>query len=253
MKKLLKISTFILAFSGFAIVSADFLLNLYTNRNKVPFLTKVKSNIANNDDKDIEWAKKISKGGYLIFIRHATRDKKWDDAGYDLLETEVHNNGKNSSRFSENEYFANAVCLSKKGKVQARVMGEYFKNLDIPVGEIISSPICRARQTAELMFGKYDRLEKTFVYTNVFSQPKESRRKDLKTAFDKLSIEKDKNTIITAHGNVVLPNLFKNPNQNNLKVNQGGMIILAKENDELVVKHSYKQFNYFTKAAYSLD
>ena len=44
--------------------------------------------------------------------------------------------------------------LSAEGERQARALGEAFRALEIPVGEIIASPMDRARRTAELMFGR---------------------------------------------------------------------------------------------------
>jgi phosphohistidine phosphatase SixA len=42
--------------------------------------------------------------------------------------------------------------LSEKGKQDARLIGEAFQKLDLPVGEVIASPYCRTRETAELAF-----------------------------------------------------------------------------------------------------
>jgi len=44
--------------------------------------------------------------------------------------------------------------LSAEGERQARRMGEAFRSLQIPVAEVIASPMQRARLTAELMFGR---------------------------------------------------------------------------------------------------
>ena len=102
-------------------------------------------------------------GGYILHFRHAERDKWTDVEMYDALETELQNGNSNSFRFAENEYFESAVCLNKRGKIQAEAMGEVIKYSKLPVSYVISSPSCRARQTADLVFGGYDFLEKKFA------------------------------------------------------------------------------------------
>jgi len=76
---------------------------------------------------------------------------------YDVLESDVHKNGVNGSRYAEKGYLGKFVCLNEKGKLQARAMGEHIKHIGLPIGYVISSPICRARQTAEIAFNRYDK------------------------------------------------------------------------------------------------
>ena len=54
---------------------------------------------------------------------------------------------------AENEYFSKAVCLNDRGLVQGRAIGEIIKKVNIPYHVVVSSPSCRARQTAKLAFG----------------------------------------------------------------------------------------------------
>ena len=61
---------------------------------------------------------------------------------YDALESELQEKSSNSFRFAENEYFEGAVCLNKRGKIQARTMAEVIKYSKLPVGYIVSSPSC---------------------------------------------------------------------------------------------------------------
>jgi len=44
--------------------------------------------------------------------------------------------------------------LSPEGERQSEAMGRAFQTLAIPVGQVIASPMQRARRTAELMFGQ---------------------------------------------------------------------------------------------------
>ena len=95
-------------------------------KNKIKNIINAKSH-THNYDKNSEhkyWAKKILSGGYILFFRHAERDKWIDVHVYDALESEPKGKDPNTFRFAENEYFKNAVCLNKRGEIQAKAMGE---------------------------------------------------------------------------------------------------------------------------------
>ena len=65
----------------------------------------------------------------LFFIFVAERDKWIDVTMYDALESDLHNNGKDGSRFAENDYFADAVCLNSRGKFKLGQWANIFKIL----------------------------------------------------------------------------------------------------------------------------
>jgi len=90
-------------------------------------------------------ASALQGGGYVIFFRHAdTGPATPDPQPVDLSRCETQRN------------------LNDNGRAQAKSIGEQFKRLRIPVGQILVSECCRCRQTAELAFGRY---EKTPVLT----------------------------------------------------------------------------------------
>ena len=63
-------------------------------------------------------------GGFILHFQHAERDKWIDVQMYDALESDVHSNGLNESRYAENDHFNKAVCLNERGKIQAKAIGE---------------------------------------------------------------------------------------------------------------------------------
>ena len=83
-----------------------------------------------NEVKDLFWANEIINGGYILHFRHAERDKWIDVQMYDALESDLHNNGKDESRYAEKDYFTKAVCLNERGKIQAKAIGEHIKNIN---------------------------------------------------------------------------------------------------------------------------
>jgi phosphohistidine phosphatase SixA len=79
----------------------------------------------------------LRDGGHVIYFRHTATDWAEDDEHpVDLSDCDTQRN------------------LSPAGRGQARAIGEAFETLEIPVGRILSSPFCRAVDTAQLAFGR---------------------------------------------------------------------------------------------------
>ena len=183
-----------------------------------------------------------------MFFRHAERDKWKDVRLFDSIEVGLDNIGKeaNGRRFGENDYFKNAVCLNKRGKIQAKAMSEIIELSKLPVGNIISSPSCRARQTAELVFGKYDNLNKALVHKGPFLEDENERKNFLIDYFKNLPIKEGTNTIITSHNSVVPDNILNNTGKNQ-SLDEGGFFIISNKDNKLELKHTFFGFSSFSK------
>jgi hypothetical protein len=70
-------------------------------------------------------AEALRAGGLVLYMRHAEVSVPSDDCG-------VHQ-------------------LTPKGDAQAREVGEGMRRLGVPIGPFLVSPLCRTRQTAELL------------------------------------------------------------------------------------------------------
>ena len=81
-------------------------------------------------------AEALRRGGYVIFFRHAHANVGSDATPFDLADCSRQRN------------------LSEQGKQDAAIIGEAFRELRIPVGEVLSSEYCRALDTARLAFGR---------------------------------------------------------------------------------------------------
>ncbi len=79
----------------------------------------------------------LHRGGYVLYFRHAATDRTQADRDDAQLE---------NCQLQRN--------LNDKGRADARAIGAAFRSLGIPVGEVLSSRYCRARDTAELAFGR---------------------------------------------------------------------------------------------------
>jgi phosphohistidine phosphatase SixA len=76
----------------------------------------------------------LRRGGYVIYFRHAATDQTQTDR--DLSRCETQRN------------------LNEQGRAEARAIGQAFRALNIPIGQVLSSGYCRARDTAQLAFGR---------------------------------------------------------------------------------------------------
>jgi phosphohistidine phosphatase SixA len=77
----------------------------------------------------------LRDGGVVLVVRHAKTETATD-------ETEVLGDcGRQRN-------------LSEEGREQARAIGRDIEALGVPVGEVRASPLCRAKETADLAFGR---------------------------------------------------------------------------------------------------
>lgn len=75
----------------------------------------------------------LRQGGYVLLMRHAHAPEARPDKGA------ADPNNTNLER-----------QLDQTGRETARAMGEAFKKLGLPIGDVLSSPTYRARETAQL-------------------------------------------------------------------------------------------------------
>ena len=79
----------------------------------------------------------LRQGGFVIYFRHAATERTGaNDEAADLEKCETQR------------------ALSDIGRAQAVQIGEGMKRLRIPIGQVISSPFCRCKDTATLAFGR---------------------------------------------------------------------------------------------------
>lgn len=81
--------------------------------------------------------KALRQGGYTIMLRHARTDRSVMDKP----------NYSNSDRSTQRN-------LNDAGVADAKAIGIVMRDAAIPVGEIVSSPMFRTRETAQMAFGE---------------------------------------------------------------------------------------------------
>jgi phosphohistidine phosphatase SixA len=80
----------------------------------------------------------LAQGGHVVLLRHGAVD-----------------NMRSTSPDADFEGCEGQYNLTEEGQAQARLIGQTFKRHRVPVGEVLSSPLCRAQDTARIAFGAF--------------------------------------------------------------------------------------------------
>jgi phosphohistidine phosphatase SixA len=128
----------------------------------------------------------LQEGGHIIYFRHAQTEKDYAD------QVTANVNDCSTQRM-----------LSEVGWEQAKAIGDGFEANSIPVGQVISSQFCRAWQTADLAFGKYEKnpalnFPKSEEYTDAQVAQMKANVMPLLTAVP----ESGTNTVIVGHDDI---------------------------------------------------
>jgi broad specificity phosphatase PhoE len=87
------------------------------------------------------WAQ-LRAGGQVVLVRHAVTDPGvGDPPGFRLDACGTQRN------------------LSETGRREAQRLGEVLRTRQVPVGDLLTSPWCRCRETARLVFGREGRAD----------------------------------------------------------------------------------------------
>ena len=79
----------------------------------------------------------LRQGGYVLYFRHTATDFS-----------------QNDEQMTGYEDCARQRNLTDAGRAEARAIGAAIRSLSIPVGDVLASPFCRTRETAQLIFGR---------------------------------------------------------------------------------------------------
>ena len=113
----------------------------------------------------------LKKGGYIILMRNTVVDEGLGDPkGYKVADC------------------ATQLNLNDKSRAEAKKIGEEFKKRKIPIKQVLTSAFCRAKETAQLAFGKadvweplnsfYDKPDRKSEQTRMLHQRMENPPKD---------------------------------------------------------------------------
>jgi phosphohistidine phosphatase SixA len=165
-------------------------------------------------------------GGFTLFIRHASRD------GIDVPGSTALDRAYLIDPVLLPADFRWGICLNEFGRVESRLLGSFFRLAKIPIGEVAASPLCRARETAELSVGRIDRIEPALVIDNVLatSAEKAARASGLQRLLAKAP-GRGRNRLLFSHGGVLETQGYER-----LGMEQAGMVILQHTDQGLKVR-----------------
>ena len=122
----------------------------------------------------------LQEGGKLVFIRHALAPGGGDPENFDINDCSTQRN------------------LNSVGVEQAKRIGQFFKDNNIPIEQVFSSEWCRCQDTAKNAFGEF----KTFDALNSFFSSKFAKNRDKQMKDLKFFIKNwngDQNIVFVTH------------------------------------------------------
>ena len=142
----------------------------------------------------------FQRGGHVILVRHTETDRSLIPA---------------AQRPPEPKPMDLANCeiqakLTEKGRDEARAIGEAYRTLAIPAGQVLASPYCRTLETARLAFGRAERSDVLLhpAYVPVPGAPVPASFAVRTEALKKLLATvpaAGTNTILVSHGETIQP------------------------------------------------
>lgn len=148
----------------------------------VKFLFFIFINISSTANADLgnNLTHDLAKGGKLIFIRHAYAPGGGDPNNFNIQDCNTQRN------------------LSNSGRLQAKQIGSFIRDNNIPIDRVISSEWCRCIETAIIAFDKYE--TKSFLnsfFSEKFAKNKIQQIKNLKKYIEEW--KGNKNLVFVTH------------------------------------------------------
>jgi phosphohistidine phosphatase SixA len=123
----------------------------------------------------------LRRGGYVLYFRHAATDF-----------------GRNDEKMRGFEDCANQRNLVDRGREDARRIGAAVRALRIPAGKVYASPYCRTVETAQLIFGRAEKMQEVRGGPGTATDP--ARYAGLRRLLETRT-GTGENLVIVSHGN----------------------------------------------------
>jgi phosphohistidine phosphatase SixA len=121
----------------------------------------------------------LRKGGYVLYFRHFATDFS-----------------QNDEKMRDFDDCANQRLLTDRGRADARRVGASMRELKIPIGRVLASPYCRTVETAQLLFGRAEKMNEVRGGPVASGDPE--RYAGLRAL---MSTRPEANLVISSHGN----------------------------------------------------
>jgi phosphohistidine phosphatase SixA len=127
--------------------------------------------------------KALRQGGFVLYMRHGTTDSSQPDRP----NLDVNNCGTQRP-------------LNDEGRKVAQQVGAAIKRLQIPVGEVRASPLCRTRETAQLAFGNKIVVDPLLIYTSHLTTAQKQPVVENTRKYLSEPVPAGTNRVLVAHG-----------------------------------------------------
>ncbi len=201
--------------------------------------------------KDKYWGEKLREGGYILHFRHAKRENWHDVSAFDAVEALSGEHGETTS-------FKRGVCLTDQGIEEAKLIGRAFAISQIGIDQVLSSPSCRARQTAMYAFGKIDRIRTSLLQrTAVMVDQHREFAADLRKLIDSLRPAPSTNSVLVGHGTTIgfdktlVVDLNETGNDLDNR-EETGFVVLERKDGKLIARHTFNSIRRFVNATIRL-
>ena len=196
------------------------------------------------------WAQKVVAGGYVLHFRHAQREKWTDVTAFDAYELKM---GLDASQTT----FDKATCLTPQGVEEAKLIGNVFKITGLDVSEVVSSPSCRARQTALLAFGRIDVVDNSLLHRTAMMREQHSMfARQLRKRIDGMVLKPGQNAVLSGHGGTlsydgkIVIDLDETGGID--ERDETGFIVIERKGGKLIARHKFKSIRNFANAMIEL-
>ena len=127
-------------------------------------------------------------------------------------------------------------------------MSETIENNIWNTSQIISSPSCRARQTATIAFGPIDVIDHVFMHRGPYVEEISNHIAQIKNSLKNIALIKGKNVIISAHNGVMHEKVFdqmKIPFDDDIE--EGGFYVISNDLDTVTLEGYFNNFQHFQR------
>ncbi len=203
---------------------------------------------------DEKWAKELVKGGYILHIRHAMREKFTGSVTtYDAIELLNKDNARDTD-------YHRAVCLTERGVLDSKAVGKTFDLAGINVSYVVSSPSCRARETAIFAFNRIDQIEPAILHRTAQMNSQHKIYGDkLRSIVDAIPIKENTNIVISGHGGTLSYDIKNKTGIVDIDEtdeidnrNETGIVVIERKDGKYIARHKFYSINSIAKSLLEL-
>ncbi|MEM9677945.1 MAG: hypothetical protein AAF890_07795 [Pseudomonadota bacterium] len=205
---------------------------------------------AREQAKDKMWAERLIKGGYIIHLRHAQREKWRDSAAFDAIELATKTDASKST-------FAKATCLTPQGVEEAKMIGRVFEIAKLQVSKVYSSPSCRAWQTALHAFGPDYTIDNSLLNRSaMIPSERAGFARQLRNLILNAEIKPGTNIVLTGHGATLewdgKIGLDENQMIRRKPRHETGFFVLERVDGKIIARYKFSSLRDFSSVTVSL-